>query len=247
MDRSTRHKQSGPDLRIVRGDEVCDEPIREPSTDGAIAFPSTQGLVADLKRARAGAEIVKSLVESETRSSITVPNGMTDQDSLLALNALSEQTTGKPLFSQASLLALDYWATVHREPFSHRRTYPVALFIKATAAHDAWEVSRALAKVKLEPGMRLQPADPMEAALVLGAHILRQRGESPAQHLEIRTACEQITLSFFRLRQEIMLTERDPAMRHDSVLMAASPVPSEPSRGILGALKRLVWRDKASA
>jgi hypothetical protein len=101
--------------------------------------------------------------------------------------------------------------------------------------------------VKIEPGMRLQPADPLETALVLGAHVLHHRGETPAQHLEIRTACDQITLTYFRLRQEIMLTERDPATRNDSVLMAASPIPCEPSRGILGVLKRLVWRGRESA
>lgn len=203
--------------------------------------------MAELKLARAGAEIVKSLFESENRSSITVPSGMTDQEALVGLNALSQQTHGRHLFSDATLLALDYWATVNREPLSHRRTYPVELFVEATAAHDAWEAYRALSKVRIEPGMHLQPADPMEAALVLGAHVLYHRGETPAQHLELRTGCERITLIYLRLRQEIMLTERDPATRHDSVLTAGSPIAREPSRGILGALKRFMWRDAPSA
>lgn len=241
MSPSHQPEHPRPALRVVRdGEEAA-------SADSRFALPTSHDLLADLKRARAGAEIVKSLIESETRSSITVPNGMTDYEALLALNALRQQITGKPLFSEASLLALDDWATVNREPLSHRRTYPVALFIKETAAHDAWEVSRALAKVKIEAGMRLQPADPLEAALVLGAHVLHHRGETPAQHLEIRTASDQITLTYFGLRQEIMLTERDPATRNDSVLMAASPIPCEPSRGMLGVLKRLVWRTKESA
>jgi hypothetical protein len=247
MGLSRQPDNSRPVLRIVGDDAPISIPDDPLSVNNSTSLSPAREIVAELKFARAGAEIVKSLVETETRSSITVPSGMTDQEALRALNSLSERTTGRHLFSDATLLALDSWATVNRPPLSHRRTYPIELFVEATAARDAWEAYRALSKVRVEPGIRLQPADPMEAALVFGAHVLYHRGETTAQHLELRTACEEITLTYFKLRREIMLSERDPATRHDTVLTAASPIAREPSRGILGSLMRFFKRDQASA
>ena len=238
---------SRPVLRIVRDDLPAAKEHAVASVDDAISFLTPETFVAELKLARAGAEIVKSLVEPGTRSSITLPRGITDSEALLALNALSEQTRGRRLFSEPCLFALDYWASVNREPCTHRRTYPVELFVRATASHDAWEADRALSKVRIETGMRLQPADPVETALVLGAHALSHRGETTTQHFEIRTASTQITLIYVRLRQEIMLTGRNPETRNESVLTAASPVPREPQWDLLGAIKRLLGSNQTSS
>ena len=247
MGPSRQSDNARPVLRIVRDDSPAAQKPNVAPVGDAISFSTAEKRVADLKLARAGAEIVKSLVESDTRSTITLPRDITDQEALLALNALSEQTRGRRLFSDPCLFALDYWASVNREPCTHRRTYPVELFVRATASHDAWEADRALSKVRIETGMRLQPADPVETALVLGAHALSHRGETPAQHFEIRTASTQITLIYLRLRQEIMLTERNPETRNESVLTAASPVPREPQWDLLGAIKRLLGSDQTSS
>lgn len=247
MDPSRQPDPSRPVFRIVRDDSPAAKDPSLASVGDGISFSTAEELVSELKLARAGAEIVKSLVESETRSSITLPKGTTDREGLLALNALSEQTRGRYLFSEPSLFALEYWATENRAPCTHRRTYPVELFVQATADHDAWEANRALSQVRIEAGMRLAPADPVEAALVLGAHVLSRRGETPAQHLFLRTASTQITLTYFRLRQEIMLTDRDPETRHESVLTAASPVPREPRWGLLGTIRRLIGSGYAAS
>jgi hypothetical protein len=123
----------------------------------------------------------------------------------------------------------------------------VELFVRATADRDAWEADRALSKVRIEAGMRLEPADPVEAALVLGAHVLFHRGETPAQYLDLRTASTEITLTYFLLRQEIMLTDRTPETRHESVFTAASPVPREPRWDLFGTIRRLIGSSRVSS
>ena len=238
----------GPRLRIVRASEPQPPPCAGSSRIDEQVPSLSDSLIAGLKLNSIGAAIVRSLVEDGTRLTITIPKGVTDTEALIALHTLSKQRSGRDLFSFDTLHRIDLWGFEHRQPLSHRRTYSVELFVESTAGRDAFEAERTLKRVRIEPGMRLEPGDPVEVALLLAAHVLRYKGETPAQHREIRTRCDQITLTYFRLREEILITDRSPETRHDHVLTAGSPTPIPPRDGLFNAVRSAFgWMGKRGA
>jgi len=230
-----------PSFRVIAPPEA---PLLTPHA-GTRGISTNQALVARLRLANIGSEIVRSLAERGARSAITLPNGVRDTEALLALHTLNQRERGKELFSFEARHLLDLWATKNRPPHAHRRTYAAELFHESTSGKDAFEAERALGRISIEPGMRLEPGDPIEVAIVLGAHVIRHNGDTRAQHLVLRTASPKISFSYLRLREELISEECDPESRHDDILTAASPTPRPPQANLLDAVKgALGWIGK---
>jgi hypothetical protein len=193
-----------------------------------------------------GPAICNSLEEDGTRSSVRIPRGMTDIDALHALNAESLTRYGREIFSAESIRQLADWAENHHRRLSHLRTYSVELFVKKTAGRDAFKAERVLDKMRLEPGVKLAPADPVEVAIVLAAHVLRAKGETRANTLCIRTASSEMSFSYIEMSRMIHLVKRDAEVRNPNIVMAATAVPAPERSGLFKFAKTLFRIGKAS-
>ena len=237
-----------PFLRVVGAPQALPQAPEEPSYEGTGPLSTNHSPIARMRLANIGSKIVRSLVETDSRSAITLPNGVRDTEAALALHTLSQQQRGEQLFSFDALHLLDLWSKENRPPHSHRRTYAVELFHDSTCGKNAFGAERALGRMSIEPGMRLEPGDPVEVALVLGAHVIRHNGDTRAQHLELRTASPKITLSYLRVRGELIIKERDPQSRHDQLFTAASPAPRPPQVNLFDIVRgALGWIGKRGA
>ena len=215
------------------------------ATDTSIAVRMDVA-IARFRPPNPGPAICNSLEGDGTRSSVRIPRGMTDIDALHALNAESVNRNGKEIFSSETLQQLGVWINKHRSPSTHLRTYSVVLFVDETADRDAFQAERVLDKMRLEPGVKLAPADPVEVAIVLGAHVLRARGETRANTLCIRTANSEMSFSYIGMRGMIHLETRDEEVRSQNIVMAATAVPAPERPGLFEFAKTLFGFGKAS-
>ena len=233
-------------LRVAPGTTPPAESAKVGSEGGGLVAPCSRALTEHLKLARRGGVIVTSLVEDEARSVVSIPKGTTDMEALLALNAVSLSRRGIEIFPPESLQRLSDWAAERRPPSCHGRTYSVVLFVEKTKMKDAWEADRILDRMRVEPGVKLIAADPVEAAIVLAAHVLRRNGETRARDLCIRTASCEIALNYVDSWKKIFIEKRDPEARHEGIVTAGTlrAAPTEP--GWIVFAKSLLGMGRAS-
>ena len=183
-----------------------------------------------------GAALLNSFKETEARSAVEIPKGLTDSQALDVFNVLSAERNGCAIFSAKSLERLKAWASDNNRTCDYRRTYSVALFVDNTKMMNAKEARRALSKMPAEIGMQLVPTDPLEGALVLAAHVLSHNGNSVANNYILRTASSAIELSYLHWSRQILVNPGNDKSRHELLLTAATSMPAPVRTGWWKAL-----------
>lgn len=223
------HFSDGPRLWRAEG-SACD---RAPGSEGGVVplRPAPQaprsGLVTvNARLKKQGAALLNSFKETEARSAIEIPRGLTDSQALEVFNVLSAERNGCAIFPAQSLERLKAWASDNNRTSAHRRTYSVALFVESTGLKNTVEARRALSKMPAEIGMQLVPTDPLEGALVLAAHVLSHNGNSVANNYILRTASSALDLSYLHLSRQILVNPGNDKSRHEHLLTAATSMPA---------------------
>jgi hypothetical protein len=248
FDRPKKNEPADPPvLRIAPGTEPIEVQGKRAQADADPSISVRMDVAtARFLRPNQGPAICNSLEEDGTRSSVRIPKGMTDIDALDALNAESLTRYRREIFCDESIRQLAVWAKNHQRGLSHLRTYSVVLFVDETANRDAFKAERVLDKMRLEPGIKLAPADPVEVAIVLAAHVLGATGETRANTLCIRTASSEMSFSYIETSRMIHLVKRDAEVRNPNIVMAATAVTAPERSGLFEFAKTLFGFGKAS-
>lgn len=236
------HSSGPPRLRVAKGTEsgpdarskesvVKQEPRTRPQTS------PLSGLVTENARLKKqGADLLGSFKETQDRSAVEIPKGLTDSQALEVFNVLSAERNGCAIFPAQSLERLKAWASDNNRTSDHLRTYSVALFVDNTGMKNAREARLALSRMPDETGMQLAPTDPLKGALVLAAHIISHNGNLVANNYILRTASSAIELSYLHLSRQILVNPGDDKSRHECLLTAATSVPAPVRTGWWKAL-----------
>ena len=237
------HSSGPPRLRVAKGTESGPDARSEESVvkKGLQTRPQTaplSGLVTEnaARLKKQGAGLLSSFNETQARSAVEIPKGLTDSEALEVFNVLSAERNGRAIFPAQSLERLKAWASDNNRTSDHRRTYSVALFVDNTKMMNAKEARRALSRMPAEIGMQLVPTDPLEGALVLAAHIISHNGNLVANNYILRTASSAIELSYLDFSGQILVNPGNDKSRHDFLLTAATSTPAPVREGWWKAL-----------
>ena len=236
------HSSGLPRLRVAKGTESGPDARSEESVvkKGLQTRPQTSplsGLVTvNARLKKQGAGLLSSFNETQARSAVEIPKGLTDSEALEVFNVLSAERNGRAIFPAQSLERLKAWASDNNRTSDHRRTYSVALFVDNTKMMNAKEARRALSRMPAEIGMQLVPTDPLEGALVLAAHIISHNGNLVANNYILRTASSAIELSYLDFSGQILVNPGNDKSRHDFLLTAATSTPAPVREGWWKAL-----------
>ena len=237
------HSSGPPRLRVAKGTESGPDARSEESVvkKGLQTRPQTaplSGLVTEnaARLKKQGAGLLSSFNETQARSAVEIPKGLTDSEALEVFNVLSAERNGRAIFPAQSLERLKAWASDNNRTSDHRRTYSVALFVDNTKMMNAKEARRALSRMPAEIGMQLVSTDPLEGALVLAAHIISHNGNLVANNYILRTASSAIELSYLDFSGQILVNPGNDKSRHDFLLTAATSTPAPVREGWWKAL-----------
>ena len=231
-----------PRLWVAEGTESVPDPrsgkggVEQELRTCAQTSPLSGLVTGNARLKKQGATLLNSFKETQARSAVEIPNGLTDSQALDVFNVLSAERNGCAIFPAQSLERLKAWASDNNRTSAHRRTYSVALFVDNTKMMNAKEASLALSKMPAGIGMQLVPTDPLEGALVLAAHVLSHNGNSVANNYILRTASSAIELSYLHLSRQILVNPGNDKSRHDFLLTAATSTPAPVREGWWKAL-----------
>ena len=236
------HSSDRPRLWVAEGTESVPDPrsgkggVEQELRTCAQTSPLSGLVTGNARLKKQGATLLNSFKETQARSAVEIPNGLTDSQALDVFNVLSAERNGCAIFPAQSLERLKAWASDNNRTSAHRRTYSVALFVDNTKMMNAKEASLALSKMPAGIGMQLVPTDPLEGALVLAAHVLSHNGNSVANNYILRTASSAIELSYLHLSRQILVNPGNDKSRHDFLLTAATSTPAPVREGWWKAL-----------
>lgn len=238
------HSSGLPRLRVAKGTESVpdarsEESVVEQELQTRPQTSPLSGLVTvNARLKKQGAAILRSFKETQDRSAVELPKGLTDSQALEVFNVLSAERNGCAIFPAQSLERLNAWAASNNHQCDHRRTYSVALFVENTGMKNAREARLALSRMPAEIGMQLVPTDPLEGALVLAAHIISHNGNLVANNYILRTASSAIELSYLDFSGHILVNPGDDKSRHECLLTAATSTPAPVREG----WRKALWR-----